>query len=390
VSSLYPTVGRAAASAGITALPAAPTAVAVASRTALQPAPDTARLTVNMRSRAHTVKGQGVGSCYEEQVRAVKRGLAEVDITENRLGNFDIVHYHTINPRFLIERFLTRRRTVGIAYVHFLPETLDESLRLPRVARAAFYRYVLFFYNSMDYLVTVNPSFIEKMRLCGLQRPHLAYIPNFVSEEPFTAVDPAAVAAARHRLGISDSDFVVLGVGQLQTRKGVLDFVETARRLPHIRFVWAGGFSFGRLSDGYDEIQAALADPPDNVHFIGLVDRADMPVLYHAADVMFLPSYGELFPMAILEAQCCRKPVLLRDIPVYESILDGCYLSGDSPETFARRIAQLATDADAYRYWSDQSWAAHEVYSEANVLARWDQLYKTAYTQRRRRRAKEA
>jgi 1,2-diacylglycerol-3-alpha-glucose alpha-1,2-galactosyltransferase len=237
----------------------------------------------------------------------------------------------------------------------------------------------------MDYLVTVNPSFIGKMRGYGLTRPRLACIPNFVSERPFADVDPAAVAAARRRLGLADDDFVVLGVGQLQTRKGVLDFIETARRLPEVHFVWAGGFSFGRISGGYGAIHEAMADPPPNVRFLGLVERDEMPVLYHVADVMFLPSHDELFPMAILEAQCCRKPILLRDIPVYESILDGYCLRGDGPEAFAGRIAELADSADDYRYWADRSWAAHRVYSEANALSQWDRLYKTAYAQCRRR-----
>jgi 1,2-diacylglycerol-3-alpha-glucose alpha-1,2-galactosyltransferase len=375
------TVSRAAAGASASSRGAAEAGLAAAAGS-VWPPDQTVRFTVAMRSRAHTVKGQGVGACYDEQVRAVKRGLAGVDIKENKLGQADIVHYHTINPRFLFERLLTRRRRVGIAYVHFLPETLEESLRLPRLVRAALNRYLLFFYNSMDYLVTVNPSFIEKMRGYDLDRPQLACIPNFVSAEPFANVDPRQVALARRRFGLGADDFVVLGVGQLQTRKGVVDFVETARRLPHVQFIWAGGFSFGRLSGGYDEIRDLMNRLPDNVHFIGLVERDDMPLIYHLADLMFLPSFDELFPMAILEAQCCRKPVLLRDIPVYESILAGYYLRGDGPESFAAEIARLVGDPDLYQQWSDRSDAAHRLYSEANAVAQWERLYKEAYAQR--------
>lgn len=47
----------------------------------------------------------------------------------------------------------------------------------------------------------------------------------------------------------------MLGAGQVQTRKGVLDFVDVAKKSPDVQFVWAGGFSFGRITDGYEELK---------------------------------------------------------------------------------------------------------------------------------------
>jgi 1,2-diacylglycerol-3-alpha-glucose alpha-1,2-galactosyltransferase len=35
--------------------------------------------------------------------------------------------------------------------------------------------------------------------------------------------------------------FIVLSVGQVQTQKGVMDFIEVANHMPDIQFVWAGG-----------------------------------------------------------------------------------------------------------------------------------------------------
>ena len=43
-----------------------------------------------------------------------------------------------------------------------------------------------------------------------------------------------------------EGDFVVVGVGQLQERKGVFDFIELNKRHPEIKFIWVGGF---RLKD---------------------------------------------------------------------------------------------------------------------------------------------
>jgi len=335
-----------------------------------------------MRSTAGRIKGQGVGSCYEEQVGLMKRLLpAEFSITENRIGKFDIEHYHTINPAYLLERMLTRRDTVGIGYVHFLPETLEESLRLP--CKRIVYKYLLAFYNSMDYLVTVNPFFIPKLRALGVTRPKVLYIPNFVSDRDFYPVTGAERAEIRKRYGIGADDFVVLGVGQLQTRKGVLDFVKTAARLPECVFLWAGGFSFGKLSDGYAEIRKLTETPPENVRFLGITSRTEMPKLYNLADVFFLPSYDELFPMSILEAMCCKLPVLVRDISLYQSILENACLTGRDPASFADAIGRLGRDPGFYSNWREKAWQCHLRYSEERALDEWRQLYEIAYAEAR-------
>ena len=121
-------------------------------------------ITINMLSRADSVKGQGVLSAYQEQVKLVKEELADEFLCyENKNAFCDIMHYHTINPEFYAMRQLSRGRSVSVGYVHFLPETLDKSLKLPDHIRDVFYRYVIRFYKGMDYLVTVNPYFIGEL-----------------------------------------------------------------------------------------------------------------------------------------------------------------------------------------------------------------------------------
>jgi 1,2-diacylglycerol-3-alpha-glucose alpha-1,2-galactosyltransferase len=46
------------------------------------------------------------------------------------------------------------------------------------------------------------------------------------------------------------------------------------------------------------------------------------------SDVLFMPSFNELFPMAILEAVNAHKPVLLRDLDLYVDILFEKYEKG--------------------------------------------------------------
>lgn len=334
---------------------------------------------INMRSSAHTIKGQGVGSCYEEQVELVKNGLhPEFEVYENKYGKFDMVHYHTINFGYFIERYFSKKNTVGIGYVHFLPDTLDESLQLPRVFKKVFYKYVLAFYNSMDHLVTVNPYMINKIKEHGVTKPEIHCIPNFVSSKKFYPMSEDEIIETKKKFDIPLDKFIVMGVGQLQKRKGIFDFIETAKKLPDVQFVWAGGFSFGKLSDGYEEIKEIVENPPENVKFLGIVDRTEMPALYNMSDVMFLPSFEELFPMAILEALCCKKPVLLRDVPLYKDILFENYLKGKNVNEFANVLSEISKDEDLYSQWSEKSWECHNIYLEENALKQWESFYKMA------------
>src|SRR5690606_28210252 len=127
--------------------------------------------------------------------------------------------------------------------------------------------------------------------------------PNFVSERDFRPLtEPAEqeqVAALRRELGL-DARPVVLCAGQLQTRKGFFDLLEVARRMPDVQFLWAGGFSFGRITAGHARIQEAARDLPANVQLLGMVPRERMNLHLNLADCFFLPSFEELFPMTIL------------------------------------------------------------------------------------------
>lgn len=330
---------------------------------------------VNMKSAAESVRGQGVGSAYAEQVELIRAMDDKYDVFINRHMRADITHYHTINPTFFMSIPFAKAYGMAVGYVHFLPETVEQSLCLPRIAKKAFYRYMIAFYKRMDALVTVNPYFIERLELLGIDRRKVTYIPNYVSDVQFYPESAARKREIRMEYGLDPDRFTVVSAGQLQTRKGVFDFLEIAKRLPEMQFVWAGGFSFGKITDGYDEIHKALEDPPANVKFLGIVDRSRMNDIYNLGDVMFLASYEELFPMTILEAMNCRIPLLLRDIPIYKNILFDYYLRETDNDGFTDALLRLRDDPEYYKQAQESSWRGHEFYNRKHVSQMWDQFY---------------
>ena len=43
-------------------------------------------------------------------------------------------------------------------------------------------------------------------------------------------------------MNLDKDKFVILGIGQVQERKGVKDFIKLAGQNPQIQFIWAGAF----------------------------------------------------------------------------------------------------------------------------------------------------
>lgn len=345
---------------------------------------------INMLSKADMVKGQGVLSAHDEQVELAREVMENSAlILENAKGSSDITHYHSINPEYYLSTFRRKKHGALVGYVHFLPETVENSISLPRFAKDIFYKYMISFYKRMDYLVTVNPVFIDKLEDYGVSREKITYIPNMVSEKNFYPLGEEEKRKTREKYGLAQDVFTILCAGQLQKRKGVFDFLDVAEKMPECEFVWAGGFSFGKISEGYEEIRARMKNLPKNVKFLGLVDRNEMNRIYNMADVMFLPSYEELFPMTILEAMNCRLPILVRNLDIYQPILFDYVLKGKNQEEFVKIMERLKENQRFYQESAKQAFTGHNFYSRKHVGNMWKSFYGKVFQEEQDRKRAE-
>lgn len=102
------------------------------------------KTTINMMSSATSVKGQGVGSAYIEQVGLVSSELSDkFEVTINKHIKADITHYHTINFGYYLSMKSLTSRGKSVGYVHMLPETVETSVNLPRFMKQIFYKYMI-------------------------------------------------------------------------------------------------------------------------------------------------------------------------------------------------------------------------------------------------------
>lgn len=335
------------------------------------------KIKINMYVKGLEFKGQGVGSAAIEQIDLVKTiPEFEVSVNGKHKNKYDIRHIHTVN---VPHKFKMNKKAINVCYVHFIPEYDDGSLKMPKGAFKIYRKYVIDFYKKADEVVVVNPYFKKDLLAIGLKEDKITYIPNYVSNERFFKIDDEKRKAIRKSYGFSDNDFVVLGVGQTQTRKGVIDFAKIAEKNPDLKFIWAGGFTFKKITAGYEEIKKIMDNPPLNLKFLGIIDRKDMNDLYNACDVLFLPSYQELMPMTLLECVNCGVPFLVRNLDLYKDIFLSDYLTGENNEDFEKLLHQLKDDKDFYNKIVGYSKEIANFYSKENVKKLWLDYYKRVY-----------
>ena len=93
--------------------------------------------TIKMSYTGEKIKGQGVLSATQEQISLIEDLCKdEFNVLVNKRGKHDILHIHTVNPRsFIGARF---SKAPVVAHVHFLPDTLDGSIKLPKLIMKLF------------------------------------------------------------------------------------------------------------------------------------------------------------------------------------------------------------------------------------------------------------
>ncbi len=334
------------------------------------------KIRINMLSKADCAPGQGVSSAYIEQVNLVK-GIDTFDVEVNsRKSNFDIYHIHSVNPSYKLR--MTKKH-LNIVYVHFIPAKNHESIKLPKLAEKFFDHYVESFYRKADELVVVNPCFIKDLEELKIPSTKITYIPNYVDHTRFFKMEDDKVKSLKEKYKIPLDKFVVLGCGQIQTRKGIDDFIETAKANPEMCFLWVGGFPFGRIMHGYKKYRKLFRNLPQNVIHIEILERIFMNEIFNCADVLFMPSYMELFPMTILEMANVNKPILVRDLELYKPILFSKYAKGNNVAEFSDELNKLKNDITYYDTQVQNSKFISDFYNIHALEKMWKEYYERVY-----------
>lgn len=117
---------------------------------------------------------------------------------------------------------------------------------------------------------------------------------------------------------------VFVYVGRLVSEKGILDYVEAARRVraihPAAQFLVVGGIDPNPASATADQVEAWVREGA--IQWLGELD--DVRPALARASVLVLPSYREGTPRSVLEAMSMGRAIVTTDVPgCRETIVDG-------------------------------------------------------------------
>ncbi|MBF0110010.1 MAG: glycosyltransferase family 4 protein [Magnetococcales bacterium] len=171
-----------------------------------------------------------------------------------------------------------------------------------------------------------------------------------------------------------DGDYCAF-VGRISREKGIEVLFQAARSCPEIPFQLAGGF---------EKNSSFVTNVPDNVKFLGHLDRDTLAGWLRSARMVLLPSiWFEGFPMTLLEAMAQARPVIASVVGGIGEIIDdgengSLFAMGDAGQ-LAQRVTTLWRDREFGDRLGRKGWEkVRTVYSREryfnNLMAAYRQV----------------
>ena len=245
----------------------------------------------------------------------------------------NVVHCHDYKSA-VIAAVVGRPMRLGLIF------TVHGDLRAT-VGAAALIRLGHWALRRFDGVVGVSDATASDAREYGVAERRIRLVQNGVDTTRFRPSE--ARTAARAALDVPEDGVLIGVVGRFSEEKGHAVLLQAVGKLD-------APWRLALIGDGPLEsdlrAQASAMGITDRTHFLGR--REDIECVYHALDVLALPSHREGLPLAVVEAGACGLPVAATNVgDVARVVLDGetGFLSpaGD-PAALSRSLARLCSD----------------------------------------------
>ena len=167
--------------------------------------------------------------------------------------------------------------------------------------------------------IAVTPDETDSFIAYGMKQNRIHVIPNGIAETDFLADDSKSF---REKFGLGVRPFILF-VGRLNLIKGpdllLKAFCEIQNHFPGVDLVFVGPDG-GMLTELKSIVKNANVE--DRVHFLGYLGGVDKSHVYHAAEILAIPSRHEAMSIVVLEAGVSGTPVLLTDQCGFNQVAD--------------------------------------------------------------------
>lgn len=293
---------------------------------------------------ANLQKKSGIGRALRHQKRALENN--GIETTFDIHDNYDFVHVNSsFKKTYKLVKKLNKQGIPCVVHGHSTYEDFRESFRFWKLIEPWFDNNLTRLYGEAKYIITPTPYSKSLIENYPCTKCPVEAISNGIMLDDY-AYDEEKIKAYKEHFNIKEGQKVVIGVGLLFKRKGLHDFIEVARSMPDVTFIWFGHLN--KLLVPHD-INKAIRKRPKNVIMPGYIDGAVIKGAMQAADCFFFPSYEETEGIVVLEALASKTPLLIRNIPVYEGWMKdniNCY-KGENNEDFIKKLNYILYEADS-------------------------------------------
>jgi glycosyltransferase involved in cell wall biosynthesis len=220
---------------------------------------------------------------------------------------FDIVHLHSYRgfQDFLVSLFLKG----------YIVQPHGSLTRVYKSARKLLYDSLFGgrLLRGAAGIIALNHLEAEHCKAMGIPEEKIWIISNGIRLSDYK--DLPEKGSFRGKFSISSDKAIILYLGRIHRIKGLSVLVEAFAKLlkqsTNVKLVIVGP------DDGYmNELRTLCnaSDLRDNVLFSNPLHGREKLEAYVDADVVVIPSFYETFPLTVLEAYMCAKPVVASDV----------------------------------------------------------------------------
>ena len=211
----------------------------------------------------------GLGKAIKHQMIALDE--ENVLYTTNPHDSYDILHINTYFPKSYLFAKRAKKQGKKIVYhAHSTEEDYRDGFIMGHATSKLFKKWICKCYRLGDIIVTPTPY--SKRILEGydeLKDKKIVDISNGI-DISFFKENKNYRKNLRKRYNLSNNTKIVLGIGLYIRRKGIVDFIELARRLPDYTFIWYG---YSSLKAATSDVREAFKNLPKNIIFPGYGEK---------------------------------------------------------------------------------------------------------------------
>jgi glycosyltransferase involved in cell wall biosynthesis len=271
-----------------------------------------------------------------------------ISALKKNVRSFDIVHIHgnrtTLNPIFY--HFLKKGSVPYVLQSHGgLP-----SIGLSKNLYDLFFGYKLL--NDAAKVIALSKVEAEQYTSIGVPDEKVTIIPNGIDLSEYAELPPKG--AFKKKFNISEDRKIILYLGRIHKIKGIDFLIRACAYLKNKMNFKDAVLVIAGPDDGYlSEIKylAQASGVSNSILFAGPLYGEDKLAAYVDSEVYVLPSRYETFPMTILEAYACGKPIVASRVGGLKDLVKdgetGLLFEPGNVEQLAKSIFNLLNGNDA-------------------------------------------